>query len=110
MIRRPPRSTLFPYTTLFRSREKIFPVDGALANVGHAAAKSNGLPHRSLISGRRSGVLHPVFYVNERKTPGMLIEISQRILASHADPAEIQFHGDEFGIRFGEDEVVTAVD
>src|SRR2546422_5360693 len=23
MIRRPPRSTLFPYTTLFRSREKI---------------------------------------------------------------------------------------
>src|SRR3712207_8758212 len=26
MIRRPPRSTLFPYTTLFRSREK--PVEG----------------------------------------------------------------------------------
>src|SRR5204863_6159428 len=25
MIRRPPRSTLFPYTTLFRSREPIFP-------------------------------------------------------------------------------------
>src|SRR5436309_13799859 len=24
MIRRPPRSTLFPYTTLFRSRESIF--------------------------------------------------------------------------------------
>src|SRR2546425_9147010 len=23
MIRRPPRSTLFPYTTLFRSREKV---------------------------------------------------------------------------------------
>src|SRR5258705_9130042 len=28
MIRRPPRSTLFPYTTLFRSRES----DGALAD------------------------------------------------------------------------------
>src|SRR2546422_1245316 len=25
MIRRPPRSTLFPYTTLFRSRVGIFP-------------------------------------------------------------------------------------
>src|SRR2546422_5615170 len=25
MIRRPPRSTLFPYTTLFRSVEKSFP-------------------------------------------------------------------------------------
>src|SRR3712207_7961748 len=29
MIRRPPRSTLFPYTTLFRSREE--PVPGPLA-------------------------------------------------------------------------------
>src|SRR5256885_15850742 len=26
MIRRPPRSTLFPYTTLFRSRELIQPI------------------------------------------------------------------------------------
>src|SRR5438034_6401542 len=25
MIRRPPRSTLFPYTTLFRSQERIWP-------------------------------------------------------------------------------------
>src|SRR5258705_5228803 len=27
MIRRPPRSTLFPYTTLFRSRRRIDPED-----------------------------------------------------------------------------------
>src|SRR5256885_13246686 len=27
MIRRPPRSTLFPYTTLFRSRQRGWPVD-----------------------------------------------------------------------------------
>src|SRR3712207_7376679 len=26
MIRRPPRSTLFPYTTLFRSRQRFFQV------------------------------------------------------------------------------------
>src|SRR3712207_8409657 len=25
MIRRPPRSTLFPYTTLFRSRQRVLP-------------------------------------------------------------------------------------
>src|SRR2546430_17682082 len=34
MIRRPPRSTLFPYTTLFRSREHsdaVFHVDGVQA-------------------------------------------------------------------------------
>src|SRR3712207_7746979 len=34
MIRRPPRSTLFPYTTLFRSRLRQ---DGALAGGGRAA-------------------------------------------------------------------------
>src|SRR5258708_28281787 len=33
MIRRPPRSTLFPYTTLFRS-----PVEYALAFLGHGHA------------------------------------------------------------------------
>src|SRR5260370_37175557 len=27
MIRRPPRSTLFPYTTLFRSRDKVLDVE-----------------------------------------------------------------------------------
>src|SRR2546426_5076851 len=35
MIRRPPRSTLFPYTTLFRS---IFTVDNAYVDVGAASA------------------------------------------------------------------------
>src|SRR2546430_5676928 len=28
MIRRPPRSTLFPYTTLFRSRRQAWPAGG----------------------------------------------------------------------------------
>src|SRR3712207_7969114 len=27
MIRRPPRSTLFPYTTLFRSDDAVLPID-----------------------------------------------------------------------------------
>src|SRR3712207_7533759 len=31
MIRRPPRSTLFPYTTLFRSRREEVPDGGALS-------------------------------------------------------------------------------
>src|SRR2546427_9482594 len=39
MIRRPPRSTLFPYTTLFRSLdvESVEKVDGMSAVVGHFA-------------------------------------------------------------------------
>src|SRR2546422_11034885 len=34
MIRRPPRSTLFPYTTLFRSHNKSFTADGQVTVIG----------------------------------------------------------------------------
>src|SRR2546422_5010458 len=37
MIRRPPRSTLFPYTTLFRSLERLLPT-GELVDQGHRGA------------------------------------------------------------------------
>src|SRR3712207_6965702 len=36
MIRRPPRSTLFPYTTLFRSLHNLAP--GAMTRLGFGAA------------------------------------------------------------------------
>src|SRR2546426_6441933 len=36
MIRRPPRSTLFPYTTLFRSAAKLRPVAEIAAELGLA--------------------------------------------------------------------------
>src|SRR5947209_14271905 len=39
MIRRPPRSTLFPYTTLFRSP---FPGIGLAADNGHGAGALHG--------------------------------------------------------------------
>src|SRR6266478_3644666 len=35
MIRRPPRSTLFPYTTLFRSRDRGAPAPGPAGAAGH---------------------------------------------------------------------------
>src|SRR2546422_9070916 len=40
MIRRPPRSTLFPYTTLFRSwtPDPVFTVDNAYVDVGATSA------------------------------------------------------------------------
>src|SRR2546423_9754268 len=40
MIRRPPRSTLFPYTTLFRSP----PVDGPMTGTGYAMAALDQVP------------------------------------------------------------------
>src|SRR5256885_12622420 len=44
MIRRPPRSTLFPYTTLFRSR----------SDRGRRASPGVGCPGRGAAAGRRS--------------------------------------------------------
>src|SRR5256886_7336832 len=55
MIRRPPRSTLFPYTTLFRShvrdRHRLGRVDP-----GNTAARGGGRPRGA---GRRRGTAGP---------------------------------------------------
>src|SRR2546430_7722933 len=58
MIRRPPRSTLFPYTTLFRSLVELPPIHavGAVAKVDAAVvgqvARRCGLRVRLEIAGR----------------------------------------------------------
>src|SRR2546427_8810116 len=58
MIRRPPRSTLFPYTTLFRSPAGLFALGWPVALVGFAllAAAFGGFrsikePARPLVAG-----------------------------------------------------------
>src|SRR3712207_7831417 len=53
MIRRPPRSTLFPYTTLFRSREVLGRVEAEAGCGRHGPDRS--LAHRAAESVR--GVL-----------------------------------------------------
>src|SRR2546430_8465211 len=61
MIRRPPRSTLFPYTTLFRSdRGGGADEPGGTASAqgrdrGGAAGRRAALPRRADREGRRSG-------------------------------------------------------
>src|SRR2546422_5218486 len=56
MIRRPPRSTLFPYTTLFRSREFVADM-GEQHDVDileHASAHEEGLAAQKLLGDRKS--------------------------------------------------------
>src|SRR2546422_9523781 len=57
MIRRPPRSTLFPYTTLFRSRlRRRHPAPECLHH-GHRADRVPQLcPQRRVLPGRGRGV------------------------------------------------------
>src|SRR3712207_8369685 len=46
MIRRPPRSTLFPYTTLFRSRAvSTLPLEAFLGSVGFAHSSYEYISH-----------------------------------------------------------------
>src|SRR2546426_4584232 len=69
MIRRPPRSTLFPYTTLFRSRLARFPA-------GREARGQAGRHHRSLGAplggaerlGPLGGEEEPLLFRGDRKS------------------------------------------
>src|SRR3989454_9693054 len=62
MIRRPPRSTLFPYTTLFRSRHFLaFGVyDQQLLVVGEALAHGAEIAGEPLTRSLAAGALNPV--------------------------------------------------
>src|SRR2546425_7273127 len=53
MIRRPPRSTLFPYTTLFRSQPHLVTLMRAILVIFHVAARRPAVPGRI---GRRRAV------------------------------------------------------
>src|SRR3712207_8311617 len=55
MIRRPPRSTLFPYTTLFRSRARVSSGRGAPAGTGArgCARQSRSEEHTSELQSRQ---------------------------------------------------------
>src|SRR2546430_16638514 len=54
MIRRPPRSTLFPYTTLFRSEDSPLGLDKWLPAIWLAANSKNGISSHEL--GRALGI------------------------------------------------------
>src|SRR2546423_10338688 len=54
MIRRPPRSTLFPYTTLFRSRHRRRWLDACLHRDHHVSALTS-LGYQSRNRSERSG-------------------------------------------------------
>src|SRR3712207_8875198 len=74
MIRRPPRSTLFPYTTLFRSRRQL---RGPPHRAGFARAR-----RRAGVEGRRVGVRGGLRRGRRRGVPDRK---STRLNSSHAN-------------------------
>src|SRR2546430_5782416 len=77
MIRRPPRSTLFPYTTLFRS------------------SSSDGIsPGRSGSPSRPSATIAPPASTNARSTStGKIARLSESSPKTGGGPAEQHHHG-----------------
>src|SRR3712207_8826616 len=83
MIRRPPRSTLFPYTTLFRSEKHALDRHHALAHVGDdVALAADGFQRRP----ERRGAARALALVLEDRL-GQAIEDrkSTRLNSSHAN-------------------------
>src|SRR3712207_8491018 len=87
MTRRPPRSTLFPYTTLFRSaQERAAPADAARQRlvVAPVLARAGGVPGAAdagveVLAGggaRREGVRRPESRLDRKST---------RLNSSHAN-------------------------
>src|SRR3712207_8484321 len=87
MIRRPPRSTLFPYTTLFRSQQQIgaFEDDRAVRDAGedgklgagethniagHAASEEAEEDRKSTrLNSSHANISYAVFCLKKKKTP-----------------------------------------
>src|SRR2546422_7780469 len=88
MIRRPPRSTLFPYTTLFRSRQKIIERP-ALPLAPRVDREGVGVSHSA-----RGGFDFPVMLRDENQ--GLPREVSpqsyidQKAGRSHCDKTLVQ--------------------
>src|SRR3989449_7293116 len=91
MIRRPPRSTLFPYTTLFRSLEPDRPLAARVPggdHVRHAEPKSVAIGDRksTRLNSSHGYISYAVFCLKKKKTnserPEDLKHRSHRIIAS----------------------------
>src|SRR5256885_17260323 len=88
MIRRPPRSTLFPYTTLFRSND-LLPVEAPVFDENFASMPS---------ADHHAGQMDPRNIALER------IRIQRRLAAFRIKPHAQAFNEREIGMVAGERE------
>src|SRR3712207_8467684 len=74
MIRRPPRSTLFPYTTLFRSIRTASSSNAVIsAKNSHSAFNVNSLRSDCMISARTDGAFRSEEHTSELQSRQYLV-------------------------------------
>src|SRR3712207_7787525 len=78
MIRRPPRSTLFPYTTLFRSDPVQDAGDHPGRGHGKFAARNGGTGHCAVPAANRSGPQRPCDWYGVRRSEEHTSELQSR--------------------------------
>src|SRR3712207_8052389 len=84
MIRRPPRSTLFPYTTLFRSREEL--ADGVEGSIHGPVAMAGGVPALAVdLEGQPRFRLHVAAALHAQAHEADPDRKSTRLNSSHAN-------------------------
>src|SRR5258707_9246733 len=99
MIRRPPRSTLFPYTTLFRSPDPPFrsrqPIRRRRLPQGSRRRRDDPIHepegkllgqdrNSTLLNSTHANISYAVFLLNTRRRPARLVRLHRRILQSSA--------------------------
>src|SRR3712207_8550468 len=94
MIRRPPRSTLFPYTTLFRSQQHVAADRSDLVSL-HDGAPFQILYRESPEAGRRSLTHDPIVAARPERLAGIVSlrqdRKSKRLNSSHANTSYAVF-------------------
>src|SRR2546426_5257818 len=99
MIRRPPRSTLFPYTTLFRSRRHATParaaarrhavvLDGRRRGLSHADRKSTRLNSSHLV------ISYAVFCLKKKKKKDKRMWFEKRCSITHRVAGQVHSAND----------------
>src|SRR2546430_9681159 len=69
MIRRPPRSTLFPYTTLFRSPAYISPEQARGKKAGEIDGRADLDRKSTRLNSSHSQISYAVFCLKKKKKP-----------------------------------------
>src|SRR3712207_7889953 len=85
MIRRPPRSTLFPYTTLFRSEIVGVFADEQLYQPTNTYPVAGVAVRLTVLSGGNEALQVPPLAVQELMPAGALDRKSTRLNSSHAN-------------------------
>src|SRR3712207_8893038 len=85
MIRRPPRSTLFPYTTLFRSNDHVHPWWEMIEQKGEGIVNRFGVDHMVVVKDQNDRIREDSDLIEQRRQERFEDRKSTRLNSSHAN-------------------------